>query len=111
MKRAQEILDASEDCENLTADDIIVHVGGVPTASYVVLLLPPSLLLSLDHQEVPFDYGHKGHNPIESMYFYDKDEPRKIPEEEVLHMLPRGFSWKLVRVYCKKLNSSDKAQK
>ena len=27
MKRAQEILDASEDCENLTADDIIVHVG------------------------------------------------------------------------------------
>ena len=27
MERAQEILDASEDCENLTAADIIVHVS------------------------------------------------------------------------------------
>ena len=40
MKRAQEILDASEDCENLTADDIIVHVSthcirrGTPFTSF-----------------------------------------------------------------------------
>ena len=76
--------------------------------------LTSSLLLSLDRQVVTFDYGRKGQDPMDCMYFYHKDNPNCVVElqkEDVSHMLPRSFIEKRVRVYCKKLDSSEAAKK
>ena len=76
--------------------------------------LTSSLLLSLDRQVVTFDYGRKGQNPMDCMYFYCKDDQEravKLPKEDVSHMLPQSFIEKRVRVYCKKLDSSEAAKK
>ena len=101
-KLAEEILAASKDCGDLVPEDILVHVcvWTSLTASHVVLLSHPPLLLSFDYQVAPFGYGHKGQNPIKHMHFYCKDRTVKtFREEEVSHMLPQSFSAGCVRVY------------
>ncbi|KAL3064818.1 hypothetical protein OYC64_000948 [Pagothenia borchgrevinki] len=56
---------------------------------------------------VTMDYGKKGKDPIDSMYFYNKNNPDqtfKIKREEVSKLLPVQFSETLFRVYSKKID-------
>uniref|UniRef100_UPI0009B3F41F deoxynucleoside triphosphate triphosphohydrolase SAMHD1-like n=1 Tax=Monopterus albus TaxID=43700 RepID=UPI0009B3F41F len=56
---------------------------------------------------IEMDYGMKDKNPIDNMYFYNKDNPTrafKINIEKVFQskFLPKSFSEKFARVYYKK---------
>jgi len=53
---------------------------------------------------VILDYGKKGENPIDCVYFYKKNAPNNtfhIKREEVSLLLPDKFSETKVRVYCR----------
>uniref|UniRef100_A0A667ZLE3 HD domain-containing protein n=1 Tax=Myripristis murdjan TaxID=586833 RepID=A0A667ZLE3_9TELE len=53
---------------------------------------------------VTLDYGMKGENPIDKVYFYSKkkpDKPYRISKEEVSKLLPADFNETFLRVYWK----------
>uniref|UniRef100_A0A3B3QSP6 HD/PDEase domain-containing protein n=1 Tax=Paramormyrops kingsleyae TaxID=1676925 RepID=A0A3B3QSP6_9TELE len=47
--------------------------------------------------EIKMDYGMKEKNPINAMWFYRKNDPDSVSE-----LLPKKFSEKVIRVFCKK---------
>ncbi|XP_023264532.1 deoxynucleoside triphosphate triphosphohydrolase SAMHD1-like, partial [Seriola lalandi dorsalis] len=50
------------------------------------------------------DYGNKDEDPISCVYFYSKNEPNKAFQcsgEKVSRLLPKNFSEKFIRIYCK----------
>ncbi|KAJ8255895.1 hypothetical protein COCON_G00197590 [Conger conger] len=54
---------------------------------------------------INMDYGKKKDNPVNNVYFYNKNKStkaKKISKEQVSLLLPKTFSEQLVRVYCKK---------
>uniref|UniRef100_A0A3B3QTT1 HD/PDEase domain-containing protein n=1 Tax=Paramormyrops kingsleyae TaxID=1676925 RepID=A0A3B3QTT1_9TELE len=56
-------------------------------------------------QEIKMDYGMKEKNPINAMWFYRKNDPDSVfqfKEDEVSELLPKKFSEKVIRVFCKK---------
>ncbi|MCI4376947.1 hypothetical protein PGIGA_G00197560 [Pangasianodon gigas] len=60
------------------------------------------------------DYGKKEKNPIDSVYFYCKNNPSKafqIRKEQVSTLLPNTFSEKHIRVYCKQTDKLEAAKK
>uniref|UniRef100_A0A667Z8P5 HD/PDEase domain-containing protein n=1 Tax=Myripristis murdjan TaxID=586833 RepID=A0A667Z8P5_9TELE len=53
---------------------------------------------------VTLDYGMKGENPIDNVYFYSKknpDKPKRISKEQVSKLLPADFNETFLRVYWK----------
>jgi hypothetical protein len=60
-------------------------------------------------KEVSFDYGMKGENPVDKMYFYKKSTPdvaEHINKHDVSSLLLSNFMDKLLYLYCKKYNES-----
>ncbi|XP_072557905.1 deoxynucleoside triphosphate triphosphohydrolase SAMHD1-like isoform X2 [Paramormyrops kingsleyae] len=56
-------------------------------------------------KEIKMDYGMKEKNPINAMWFYRKNDPDSVfqfKEDEVSELLPKKFSEKVIRVFCKK---------
>ncbi|XP_072557903.1 deoxynucleoside triphosphate triphosphohydrolase SAMHD1-like isoform X1 [Paramormyrops kingsleyae] len=61
-------------------------------------------------EEIKMDYGMEEKNPIDAMRFYRKDKPDEafqLPEEKVSELLPKKFSEKIIRVYCKKTDDKS----
>ncbi|XP_056405330.1 deoxynucleoside triphosphate triphosphohydrolase SAMHD1-like isoform X2 [Hyla sarda] len=57
---------------------------------------------------VNMDYGKKGENPVENVWFYRKNNNRKavkISKDEVSCILPEKFKQQIIRVYCTKYKS------
>ena len=62
---------------------------------------------------VTFDYGMKDENPVDKMRFYTKDEPNRpltVHKDQVSWMLPKVFTEKFIRVYCKEPNKESTAK-
>ncbi|XP_041061392.1 deoxynucleoside triphosphate triphosphohydrolase SAMHD1-like [Carcharodon carcharias] len=59
---------------------------------------------------VSLDYGMKEQNPIDSVWFYHKDNPNqavKISKDQVSRLLPERFTEQLIQVYCKKTDEQS----
>ncbi|XP_071957720.1 deoxynucleoside triphosphate triphosphohydrolase SAMHD1-like [Antedon mediterranea] len=70
--------------------------------------------LNLIVERVKYDYGQKRENPIESVYFYSKEDNTKaftIPKHKVSSMLLDHFHEMEIRVYCKDEKKKDIAKK
>ncbi|XP_068172529.1 deoxynucleoside triphosphate triphosphohydrolase SAMHD1-like [Antennarius striatus] len=81
--------------------------GAVPQkGSNHVPLLPEDFVVDV----VDMDYGMKDQNPVDKMYFYDKEkktEADKKDKRKVSKLLPDKFSEQLIRVYYKKTNGKE----
>ncbi|XP_076875021.1 deoxynucleoside triphosphate triphosphohydrolase SAMHD1 isoform X2 [Brachyhypopomus gauderio] len=56
------------------------------------------------------DYGMKGKNPINNVYFYckkDHSKAIKIRKNQVSKLLPERFAEQLIRVYCRKTDETS----
>ncbi|XP_048838649.1 deoxynucleoside triphosphate triphosphohydrolase SAMHD1-like isoform X2 [Brienomyrus brachyistius] len=61
-------------------------------------------------KEIKMDYGMKDKNPINAMWFYRKNDPDSVfqfRDDEVSELLPKKFSEKIIRVYCKKTDNDS----
>uniref|UniRef100_A0A667ZLF0 HD domain-containing protein n=1 Tax=Myripristis murdjan TaxID=586833 RepID=A0A667ZLF0_9TELE len=66
--------------------------------------IPSKVVTRLCSCVVTLDYGMRGENPIDEVYFYSKrnpDEPYRISKEEVSKLLPSDFNETFLRVYWK----------
>uniref|UniRef100_A0A667Z8U7 HD/PDEase domain-containing protein n=1 Tax=Myripristis murdjan TaxID=586833 RepID=A0A667Z8U7_9TELE len=103
LKGAKEILN------KIVRRQIYRYLGKIP--SKVVTRLCSCVFLCLcwcGHVHmlsvVTLDYGMRGENPIDEVYFYSKrnpDEPYRISKEEVSKLLPSDFNETFLRVYWK----------
>ncbi|XP_048840193.1 deoxynucleoside triphosphate triphosphohydrolase SAMHD1-like [Brienomyrus brachyistius] len=56
------------------------------------------------------DYGQEKKNPIDKMRFYSKDKPdfgKPLDKDKVFELLPKTFSLKIIRVYCKNTDNDS----
>ena len=59
-------------------------------------------------QKVEISFGMKDKDPIESVIFFNKDdEPKKIKQDHISHLLPKKFEERFIRVYCRDPSKRD----
>ncbi|GAA6065432.1 deoxynucleoside triphosphate triphosphohydrolase SAMHD1, partial [Tachysurus ichikawai] len=74
--------------------------------SIEVDLMPEDFVVNV----ICMDYGMKEKNPVNSVYFYCKNDPAKaikIRKNQVSKLLPERFAEQLIRVYCKKTDERN----
>ncbi|XP_046707250.1 deoxynucleoside triphosphate triphosphohydrolase SAMHD1-like isoform X1 [Silurus meridionalis] len=85
---------------NVSKENLAVELSQSKPDDTDVLLNPEDFIVTV----FGIDYGKKEENPIDSVYFYRKNNPNiafRIPKEKVSKMLPGIFSEQHIRVYCK----------
>ncbi|KAJ8257848.1 hypothetical protein GJAV_G00190390 [Gymnothorax javanicus] len=101
----------------LVSQDELLHMAAAvaqatPACRTDVTLQAEDFIVSV----INMDYGMKEKNPINSVYFYCKNDPTiaiKIRKNQVSRLLPETFAEQVIRVYCKRTDekSLDAAKK
>ncbi|XP_035238000.1 deoxynucleoside triphosphate triphosphohydrolase SAMHD1 isoform X1 [Anguilla anguilla] len=77
-----------------------------PAGGTEVTLQAEDFIISI----ITMDYGMKEKNPINSVYFYCKNDPTiaiKIRKNQVSQLLPEKFAEQMIRVYCKRTDEKS----
>ncbi|KAB5578928.1 hypothetical protein PHYPO_G00188120 [Pangasianodon hypophthalmus] len=106
-------------CVGQTTPETALNVSKEQLAKEVAESKPDDIDIDLKPEDFVvkvfgIDYGKKEENPIDSVYFYCKNNPSKAfqpQKEQVSKLLPNTFSEKHIIVYCKQTDKLEAAKK